>query len=251
MHIVIFTGGDAPEPELTRTYFSSRHPDYVIAADSGLITYEVYADFFSPLFKKSPDAILGDMDSLADRKKSEILKKYPAEVIQTFIEDKDYTDTELALEKAHDILRRRPAEKEESASTITLVGAGGGRRSDHFLAVFDLFSTDRRPDVWLAGEQTFWCALEGDQFEITGLDLHDMISLARTTASRTGGKVHSEGLLWEYDTFRPEGMPSISNRISPEYFEGKKPVRISVGEGRFLLILPTGVRVRLEHTSNQ
>ena len=241
MHIVIFTGGEAPEADLTREYFSFRKADYVIAADSGLLTFGLYSNRMPDFFKSQPDAIIGDMDSLADKNASQELKKYPQEVIQTFIEDKDYTDTELALEKAHSLLS---SGDKSGSSWISLVGAGGGARADHFLGVFDLFSTSLRPDAWLCGQQTFWFAPQKSLFKISGLSLRDMISISRTSASRTGGKLHSEGLLWEYNSFRPEGMPSISNRISPAFFEDKKPVSIEVRSGQFVLILPTHAQVR-------
>ena len=66
MHIVIFTGGESPEPRLTESYFSCHKPDYVIAADSGLLTLERYKSHFGEQF--FPDAILGDMDSLSAKK---------------------------------------------------------------------------------------------------------------------------------------------------------------------------------------
>ena len=238
MHIVIFTGGDFPEPALTEAYFPQRKPDYVIAADSGILTFERYNGHFSGAFGKNgnPDAILGDMDSLAAKNAAAVLKNYPANIVQTFIADKDDTDTELALKKAHAVANAGDA-------WITLVGAGGGRRADHFLSVFDLFATSLRPAVWLYGEQALWYAPQGASFKVSGLGLRDMISVARTTASRTGGKVNSEGLLWEYDTFRAEGMPSISNRIKPEFYERGKSVTISVEAGEFVLIVPTSACV--------
>lgn len=238
MHIVVFTGGECPEPRLTEQYFSSRRPDFVIAADSGLLSWERYNADFGGMFSHggadiSPDAILGDMDSLSGKGAEDALKKYPAERIQRFVEDKDFTDTELALEYAH----------KKCADWITLVGAGGGTRFDHFLGVFDLFATDLRPDVWLAGEQSLWHAPQGMAFSVGGLELRDTVSVARTSAARTGGRVVSDGLLWESGLFRAEGMPSISNRIKPAFFDAQKPVTIEVSEGEFVLILPTKAAV--------
>lgn len=231
MHIVIFTGGECPAPAQTEAYFSHHKPDYVIAADSGILAFERYDRHFAGLFSHDgmPDAILGDMDSLAEAH-SAALQKYPAQLMQTFVEDKDFTDTELALEKARAVAGNAP--------WITLVGAGGGQRADHFLAVFDLFATDLRPDVWLCGAQAFWYAPCGVSFAIAGLGLRDVVSVSRTTSSRTGGALRSEGLLWEYDHFRAEGLPSISNRINPACYAQKKPVTITVEAGEFVLITP-------------
>ena len=244
MHLVILTGGESPEPSLTEAYFSARRSDFVIAADSGILAWEVYNAHFGGLFSHNgaPDAILGDMDSLSDKGAVDALKKYPAERIQRFVADKDYTDTELALEYAHKIITSGGNGNGKS-HWITLVGAGGGKRLDHFLGVFDLFATELRPDAWLAGEQSFWYAEAGASFEVSNIELRDMISLARTTTGRRGGDIFSDGLLWEYGVFREEGMPSISNRIKPAYLEAKKPVKITVREGEFVLILPTKATV--------
>jgi len=61
MNIFIFTGGEAPSPETAKPFLEKCQPDYVIAADSGLETLDLYAEFFGKVF--GPDLILGDMDS--------------------------------------------------------------------------------------------------------------------------------------------------------------------------------------------
>lgn len=231
MHFVIFTGGESPGPAEAAPYFSRREPDFVIAADSGLVTLEQYARHFGGRF--SPRLILGDMDSLAD---PSLLSRYPPDIVRTFSQDKDATDTELALDAAH--RHAKPGD------WITLVGAGGGARADHFLAVFDLFASDLRPDCWLCGAQAFWYAGAGDSFSVGALEPRDVVSVARTTNSRTGGALHSHGLCWEYDCFRAAGMPSVSNRIAPSCYERQEDVRISVQEGEFVLILPLTARVQ-------
>ncbi len=235
MHSVIFTGGDYPAPELIKTYFSQHKADYVIAADSGLQTLELYNKFYGGIFE--PSAIIGDMDSLTDKT---LLSKYPKDRIHPYSAYKDFSDTELALELAYKEL----AKSDGKDDWITLVGAGGGERADHFIAVFDLFATDLHPDVWICCKQAFWHAPAGTSFEISGLEPNDMISVARTTQSRTGGSITSEGLEWEYRLFRKEGMPSLSNRISSSYFAAGKSVKISVMEGCFVLILPVTTDVR-------
>lgn len=235
MHFVIFTGGESPGPAEAAPYFSRREPDFVIAADSGLVTLERYERHCGGRF--SPRLILGDMDSLADQS---LLLRYPPDIVRTFAQDKDATDTELALDAAH--RHAKPGD------WITLVGAGGGARADHFLAVFDLFASDLRPDCWLCGAQAFWYAGAGDSFSVGALEPRDVVSVARTTNSRTGGALCSHGLCWEYDCFRAAGMPSVSNRIAPSCYERQEDVRISVQEGEFVLILPLTARVQKSTT---
>ena len=233
--MVIFTGGEYSPPELTKAYFSQHKADYVIAADSGLQTLELYNKFYGGIFE--PSAIIGDMDSLTDKT---LLSKYPKDRIHPCSAYKDFSDTELALELAYKEL----AKSDGKDDWITLVGAGGGERADHFIAVFDLFATDLHPDVWICCKQAFWHVPAGTSFEISGFEPNDMISVARTTQSRTGGSITSEGLEWEYGLFRKKGMPSLSNRISSEFFAARKSVRISVEEGCFILILPVTATVK-------
>ena len=128
IHIVIFTGGSAPEYEKTRLYWKT-HPqaDYVIAADSGLETCASYA--FSPC------VIMGDFDSIQDRA---LLDYYNDDIKVPFDSDKDFTDTELAVSKAYEI-----AEKLRKTPFITLVGGDGGR-IDHLLKGMSMHGSAKR-----------------------------------------------------------------------------------------------------------
>lgn len=253
MHIVIFTGGSYPQPHLTEQYFSSFLPDYVIAADSGLEALESYAEHFSeanPLLPEGclslkgrffPSEILGDMDSL---KNSSLLKKYADVPQKRFIEDKDYTDTELALESALSH-QKSLSSAISNPDRITLVGAGGTERLDHLLGVFDLFSTDLRPDVWLSGNQAAYYICEGQKVCVSGMTERENLSFARLSFSRTEGVVKSSGLLWESDCFRKEGLPSISNRLKPDFIERRIPAELTVCSGRFLLLVPLHAKVEI------
>ncbi len=236
--ICVFTGGDAPNPESTEYFFeeelkkenSQKALVKAIAADSGLETFEKYQEKMEFFSIKS---ILGDWDSISSKNK---LEKYPKEIIENHIVDKDYTDTELALEKAHSI-------KESPNERIVLVGAGGGRRIDHLIAVFDLFATPLRPDIWITGEQFLHFIEKGNQAEISNLAENDTISVLRTSQARIGGKIESKGLKWESNLFRMQGVPSISNRIS-ENAQSQK-VKIDVVDGEFVLALPNSAKVEI------
>ncbi|MBQ1949034.1 MAG: thiamine diphosphokinase [Treponema sp.] len=222
IHIVIFTGGSAPEYEKTRLYWKT-HPqaDYVIAADSGLETCASYA--FSPC------VIMGDFDSIQDRA---LLDYYNDDIKVPFDSDKDFTDTELAVSKAYEI-----AEKLRKTPFITLVGGDGGR-IDHLLNIYDSFSTERHVHAWLCETQCIYYLEKDHEAEINGLKKDDYVSVARLTSSYSGGWVVSSGLEWESMLFRSRGMPSISNRISSESAKSRLPVKIRAEETPFLLILP-------------
>lgn len=222
VHIVIFTGGEAPEYEKTRLYWKT-HPqaDYVIAADSGLETCVSYA--FSPC------VIMGDFDSIQDKA---LLDYYKDDIKVPFDADKDFTDTELAVEKAWEI-----AEKLKKTPFITLVGGDGGR-IDHLLNIYDSFSKEKHVHSWLCNMQCIYYLQKDSEAEINGLKAQDYVSVARLSKAYTGGKAVSSGLEWESTMFRKEGMPSISNRISSEYSKARLPVKIKAKEESLLLILP-------------
>jgi len=227
--ICVFTGGYAPSPELCETFFNQFDDKKIktIIADSGLHTFEEYQNHFNLFELKS---ILGDWDSIKDKS---ILNKYPKEIIENHIVDKDYTDTELALDKAHSL-----NEINNDNEQIVLIGAGGGNRIDHLLAVFDIFSTELKPNIWISGEQFLYLLEENSSAKIHNIKIDDMISFFRTSNFRSGGELHSKGLKWESDLFRKDGVPSISNRISPEYFENNLPIEINVIKENYVLVVP-------------
>ncbi len=109
MRVIIVGGGDAPTKKLVLSYINSNTK--IIAADSGanyLIEYDI-----------QPDYVVGDFDSI-DKEIIRDLKN--GEVVQYPV-DKDFTDTELAYNKALDI----------GAKEIVFLGCTG-KRQDHFFA---------------------------------------------------------------------------------------------------------------------
>nr|WP_180486236.1 thiamine pyrophosphokinase [Treponema socranskii] len=254
----IFTGGDAPEPEAVESYFTFHAPDIVIAADSGLDTLKRYADAFksgeAASIDLTPDLIVGDFDSISDVKLIDVYgrsddespqfgEKRGAVRIERFYCDKDFTDTELALDAAF-----REASLQNAIPFITLIGGGGGRL-DHLLAICDSFCSPQHADLWLLPNEAVRLLKSGTVCEISDLKRNDIVSVARTASSRTEGKLVSHGLFWE--NFRREGMPSISNRISENYFTARKPVTFSACETDFLLILPLSARVTFRPQENR
>jgi thiamine pyrophosphokinase len=239
IHIVVFTGGCYPEPQLTASYWKNRRPEYVIAADSGLETAEKYARFFSGTADFTPRNILGDFDSLTDKT---ALSRYPRESIGEFPSDKDWTDTELAFECSY-----AAAGKRGLVPYITLVGGDGGR-TDHLLALYDSFAAVHRADAWLLAEQALYYLADGTEAAVSGLQKKDTVSVARTSASRSGGTIVSHGFKWESSVFRSSGMPSLSNRIADSYEAEGRPVTLSVRGTSVLLIVPYTVDVTFRAT---
>ncbi|MCR5289838.1 MAG: thiamine diphosphokinase [Treponema sp.] len=232
IHIVIFTGGEFPPADTIVKYWQSMpSPDYVIAADSGLVAARTYASFFH----FSIDAILGDMDSLEEHS---LLDEYSRDIIHTFPVYKDFTDTELALQTAY---------QKSSDCFITLIGGDGGRL-DHLMGIFDLFATSLHPHVWLTKEQALWFITSGDTVTVTHIQDMEPISFARTYGKRSGGVIESDGLEWESALFRKEGMPSISNRIKCNYGTEQNPLHIQVKQGDFIMFLPLTAHVTIQHS---
>lgn len=110
-HALIFIGGDAPHVSVR-----AQLPDaaLVIAADSG---WE-----HATAFGFTPDLLVGDMDSIQPEHLA-AARASDTEIIE-HSSDKDFTDTELALQLARKFDYRH----------IHLV-SGGGDRFDHLLAM--------------------------------------------------------------------------------------------------------------------
>ena len=248
---------------------AQKKPDFVVAADSGLESLRSWQAHYEALgFDFSPDAILGDFDSLGEKK---ILDEYDESLVERSTPHKDLTDTEMALFKALSLAQakekprrfflrfsRAPQVKEitnEKAKSarggrpiIALIGGGGTKRADHFLGIYNLFGTKIAPDAWLCGEQVFYRA-ERSSFSISGLKEGDIISVARTAQKNRGGKIRSQGLEWESPLFRKVGMPSISNTIKKEWARQGLPVKIEFLRGSFVLIAPLSASVLLDERS--
>ncbi len=112
---IIFTGGTKIHAAaFDKAYFENK---YIIAADSGCAQLEALIPCGIVL---SPNLLLGDMDSF---EKEKARGKFPAAEFLSFPPEKDYTDTQLALEVATD----------KGFTDIEIVGGTGGR-ADHFLA---------------------------------------------------------------------------------------------------------------------
>ena len=241
MKILVFTGGEAPKPEKARIFLKNflgtqKKPDYVLAADSGLETLRDWQAHYKDEYDFSPSLILGDFDSIKDKK---ILDEYDQALVERSPSYKDLTDTEMALKKAREF-----AQKQKKEAFITLIGGAGGR-TDHFLAIYNLFGTKDAPDAWLCGEQVLYKA-QRSSFSISGIKSGDMISVARAFGKNWGGKIRSQGLEWESPLFRKSGMPSVSNTIKEEWAKKGLPVQINFLRGSFVLIAPLFASVQLD-----
>lgn len=166
MRVLIMGGGTPPSRELIFEEYSQS--DYVICADKG-------GEY---LFKLAltPDLLIGDFDSIALDALS-FLKNSKA-IIETYPKEKDYTDSELCVEKAISL----------GATEIIMLGFTG-TRIDHLLGNIGLlekclkkgieaYIVDDNNRIFLAGGPTLlrgsigaYLSLQAFTGEVKGLTL--------------------------------------------------------------------------------
>lgn len=207
MKAVIFAGGDIKNYEAIKKYLEKT--DWIICADSGVdhaFNMEVV-----------PDLVVGDMDSISEEslKKLEILgigkHSYPRE--------KDFTDTELALEVAL-----------EKGVTEAVLLAGIGDRPDHSLANIFLmvYFKKRGLELKLIDEKWEMFLIQGER-EIYG-EKGDILSLIPLSPKVVG--VETEDL---YYPLKKETLPMGPARGISNVFLGKK-AGVRVEEGLLLAV---------------
>jgi thiamine pyrophosphokinase len=201
-----FIGGDAPAFEKRGQLI--RGTDLIVAADSGLASAEDAGI--------RPDWIVGDMDSLDDPRR---LDSYPPERVLRYPVDKDYTDTELALNFLWD----------KGCDETWLIGGGGGRL-DHLFAIRSLFERERSPDRWITAGEDVFCLEERKELSLS-LPPGSVVSVfplggGPWNAQSRGLKWPLKGLPWD------RGSIGISNIA----LEGAFVIRAL--KGRFLVVVP-------------
>ncbi|MCR4431579.1 MAG: thiamine diphosphokinase [Tepidanaerobacteraceae bacterium] len=202
MRALIFSGGDMKPCPGIKSYLANA--DFIICADSG-----VRHAFELGLV---PDLVVGDMDSASPEDLDRI--KQLGINQETFPAEKDFTDTELALEIA---LQKGACE--------AVILAGIGDRPDHSLANILLMASfkKRGMEVKLAGENWEMFLIEG-QAKISGKK-GDLLSLIPLSCEVSG--IETKGL---YYPLKNETIPMGSSRgISNLFLEDEAAVKIKKG----------------------
>ena len=198
---LLLVGGEGPSIGYLRPFVTE--VSYVIAADSGL-------DLARGLGIQ-PDLIVGDMDSLSDRR---LLEEYPKERVILFPADKDETDTEIGLRLL----------KEKGVDRVILAGGGGGRL-DHLLGILLLFERDFYPRVWITAHEHVEIIENRAEYRTSINQLMSFFPIGGCVAG-----LHSTGLKWPLDgLFWKRGEGGISNRAT------SSKVTIEVASGRLLM----------------
>lgn len=209
MMLLIITGGKAPFFSYIKELFEN--DTYVVAADSGLDHCERWGI--------SPNYIIGDMDSLKNRKS---LGKYPSDRVEIHPKEKDYSDTELALMHVKTFTEKP-----------VLIGGGEGRL-DHSLALLALFQLDHCPIRWitayedihlLKGKHSF-PGVPGQKVSVFPLEKSEF-------------KCSSKGLQWPLDEVAwDKGFFSLSN----SFLENSIELDVLNGQGLLMLSIPESDR---------
>jgi thiamine pyrophosphokinase len=210
MVALIVTGGDCPPHEIIRTL--AKAADCVIAADSGLdVCISAHLE---------PDLVVGDFDSV----RHDSLVSVPEDKILQYPEEKDYTDTELAIEFA---LHR-------GAQKIVLAGGGAGRL-DHLLAVRALFERENPIHEWHTANESVFLVPAGHSLHFSA-PTHVIVSVFPLSGGARG--MRSRGLKWPLDGLVWDcGHFGVSNRTVMPHVE------IASGQEPILVILPLGTEV--------
>jgi len=214
MKAVVFAGGDMQGLRLQKQYLDQA--DLIICADSG-----VHHAFEMGV---TPDLVVGDMDSVTPE---DLIRTRQLGIEQeTFSAEKDFTDTELALEKA---LQR--------GATQAVILAGTGDRPDHSLANIFLMVNFRKRglEVRLAGENWEMFLIEGEA-QIFGKK-EDLLSLIPVSQEVSG--IETQGL---YYPLKNETIPMGSSRGISNVFLGDEAV-VRTKKGLLLAIKLTGAKV--------
>jgi thiamine pyrophosphokinase len=206
MRGIAFIGGEGPGAGICRNLAAGA--GIIAAADSGLAAAENAGI--------RPDWVIGDMDSLDDPGR---LDKYPAGRVLRYPPDKDYTDTELAVE----FLR------EKGCGEIWLIGGGGGR-TDHLFALRSLFERETGPCRWITAGEDIRRVDGGGVLEAEtapgGIVSVFPLGGGPWAAESCGLKWPLGDLPWNRGSF------GISNRAVEGTFS------VTAKEGRFMVILP-------------
>ena len=209
MHFVIFSGGSFQKSKLVEDVLTKA--DRVIAADNG--------SSHAIKIGVVPYAIVGDFDSISVSLKKQLQKKHVE--FQSFPQEKDETDTELAIQYAI----------QKGATKITLLGGNSGDRFDHILANFFLAAILPIPLYFINDNQISWIEKGPAFLDITGKkgDLLSLIPISgnveHITTKNLEYPLNNESLIFG----KPRG---ISNELT-----GKKAY-ISFQKG-YLLVTHT------------
>jgi thiamine pyrophosphokinase len=205
--IIIFANGELPDPNKARSFI--QRDDYIICADGG--TRHALA------LGLQPNLIIGDLDSVDEAALKQF--KDAGVNVESYPEDKNETDLELAIHRAIDL----------NPKQIVIVAALGGRL-DQTLANITLLTNprlshfDARLDDGV--EEILLCR---DRVQVQGRS-GDIVSLIPWLGAVS--RITTTDLKWvlHKETLHPDKTRGVSNEMTGE------TASISIGSGLLLVI---------------
>ena len=211
--IVCITGGRAPKDDWLRALIAQREKNGarcpIWAIDRGVnITHALGI---------LPNRLIGDGDSASIFPK--MFAKLQGVQIDSFPREKDFTDTELALQIA----------AEEIERPLVILTAAFGGRLDHLMSTAAVAAHADIPCVLADERETLLYLRDGETIHITCETFPRAISLLPFTEECTG--VTTEGLYWELADAQIGSRTSlaVSNVLAPE--NSAKTFTISIARG--------------------
>ncbi|HEY0757196.1 MAG TPA: thiamine diphosphokinase [Ktedonobacteraceae bacterium] len=213
MHVILFAGGTVSTGSAVEQALATS--ELIIAADSG--AQRALERGYVPAF------VVGDFDSLSHETLKQ-LQKLGSQLVPAE-EEKDETDTELAIELA----------LQQGATRITLLGALGGERFEHTFANLLLLTAYEHAQLEIAdGNSRGWLLRGPGTAQIAGQP-GDLLSLFPLMATAEG--VHTENLYYPLheETLRFGRPRGISNVLLTEQ------ATVSLRRGLLLIVHTTSV----------
>lgn len=193
-HALIFANGSVRDGRFVQRALTEHPSPLIVAADGG-------ARMAAEHFRRVPDVILGDLDSLTPDEVS--IFRDQNVTIEAYPPEKDETDLEIALKWT----------AARGVVNIRVIGALGRRIDQTFgnvylLALPELTGVDTR---FVAGDQQIWLARPGEH-TITG-DVGDTLSLIPMTEHVTN--IRTDGLYYPLkgETLKFGPARGISNML--------------------------------------
>ncbi len=208
--LLVIAGGDPPDRNILE---SCGQAEFVIAADSGLRVARTHG--------LSIDLLVGDLDSVSEGDLA-WAEAEGVEVIEVPT-DKDFTDLELALDRA----------AQTSFDHVVVIGVGGGR-IDHELGNWSVLCAPRSQTLEIRSAGGTVTVLHGaftNTVELSG-EPGDVVSIVARNGEATG--VTTVGLRWPLGDAT---LASHSSRGISNEFIGATAT-ISVENGTLLIARP-------------
>ncbi|HEX7735463.1 MAG TPA: thiamine diphosphokinase, partial [Ktedonobacteraceae bacterium] len=208
MHVILFAGGTVNAGTAVEQALASG--ELVIAADSGALRALEHGQV--------PAFVVGDLDSLSPA----TLKQLEAQGTRVLAvqEEKDETDTELAIEQA----------LQQGATRITILGALGGDRFEHTFANLLLLTAYEHTHLEIADGNSHGWLLRGPGTTHIAGQPGDLLSIFPLMASAEG--VRTEDLYYPLreETLRFGRPRGISNVLLTTH------ATVSLRQGLLLII---------------